>query len=914
MTKSTDRVRSTITPRPVARSMAPVLLVLLMLAILLLATGAHSQHLEPPGSWRQSYTTEHISPDIHKWYGLRHLPETYLRPWYDNSTNYSEQSYSRYIDRSLEGRELYDTLGSPLGRGWVVYNWTQNQPQPRGSSIDKKRGFSGNSSNAGSLGFTAYDSFFQRLVVAGDYGASSSYRLAVGDEIYTRFTPLTFAKPRFNGVVADVANQYLEATLLFSRPSQPDDQDRTNVTHLMGGHLRLQPADRFNFGLTYVNAHNVQTQVEFNQNNPLHGILTTRQNQPLDKLWVRIRDDSPGKGDIGAVLAGHEIVLTDTSGRQLRGRDIGLEPRIEGGIFQRGRLVALDAESILLEYDLKSLDIDDGAEGIQSEDIRAARVELSLANDYRVEVASNLQTDGESFNPEIVFLPILRAEGNVQDNSNTRVVSADYGLPVANELIGTDWNLTDWNGFSSRGEVVLNRRISRYPNPNRLDHHDVVRSSTASYLHLAYDHRPFKIFAEGYSIDDDYSTAFWLNDSDGRISYKNPVPQVVEFVDDDDDFNGRPEWQRPFQPSNERAWPGFDENRDFLNDHNQNNNQIPDYEEPFLRFRSDRPEFLFGLDMNHNGTVDRFENDDLPDYPYKADHRGYNIYAETRPRPGWRLVAGRQSQRLIAGDGRTQANYALLSLKADRPRLGRIRIFAHGVRVKDNIPDDLVQWFQPIDAPGRMRQVFDPLPGRDTWRQTLYADLSQDLGAGLRLQHRAKWDWWHQFASRQQLAQREGRPTSGFVGVVNRAEWSLAVGLGVLEPRFKSEYRRQRPFSTRLPTSTSLEETFSLLWTQPLMAEATGVSYFPRYGRQLFNTELQLGLEASRLWLLDGEREDVNEDYLQWTLVGQISNRTAFQGYQLVTRLGLQLIRRDFAKSEDQRSSLGFLSINAGLR
>ena len=26
---------------------------------------------------------------------------------------------------------------------------------------------------------------------------------------------------------------------------------------------------------------------------------------------------------------------------------------------------------------------------------------------------------------------------------------------------------------------------------------------------------------------------------------KDPIPQIVEFVDDDDDFNALPEWQRP---------------------------------------------------------------------------------------------------------------------------------------------------------------------------------------------------------------------------------------------------------------------------------------------------------------------------------------------------------------------------------
>lgn len=860
--------------------------------------------------FHQRFQTDYVAPDVHKWYRPRHLAESYLEPWYAWEEGYARQPYSRYVDRLLEGRQLYDGLGNALGRGWQVYSWTQQQPQPRGSSIDKKRGFSGSSASANSLGLTAYDSFFQRLVVAGDEAGGFSYRLAVGDEIFTLLTPLTLYKPRFNGIVADLAGQHLEATLLFSRPSQPNDEERTNVTHLMGGHARLLPGGHSSFGLTYVNAHNVQTQVEFNQNNPLHGILTTRQNEPLKTLWVRIRDDSPGKGDIGAVLAGHEIVLTDTSGRTLKGRDIGLVPRVEGGLTQRGRLVALDAESILLRYDLDSLDFD----GVQSEDLARVQVELSVANDYRVELASDLQTDGETFNPAIVFLPVARAPGNVEDNSNTRRIVADYGLPVANELIGADWNLADLDGFSSRGEVVLNRRIARYPNPNRGDHHTVVGTGAAAYIHLAYDRRPLKLFFEGFSIDDDYSTAFWLTQSDGRIPYDNPIPQVVEFVDDDDDFNARPEWSRPFQSSSDRAWPGFDENGDFLNDHNQNNNLVPDYDEPFLRFRSDRPQYLFGLDMNYNGTPDRLENDDLPDYPYKADHRGYNAYIRLTPAPYLALTAGRQDQRLVAGDGRTRAFYGLATLDLDRPGLGRVRLIAHGARVHDDIPDDLIQWFQPIDAPGRMRPVFDPLPGRDTYKQTLYADWAQTAAYGLHLAHRFKWDWWHQFNDRQRLADLEGRKTSGFVGLINRAEWRLAIGLGVLEPRFKSEYRHDRPYSTRLPTAASLEETVSVLWTQPLLAEAAGVAYFPRYGRQLFSTELQLGLEGGRFWLLDGEFEEIDQNFNQWTFIGQLTNRTAYQGYQLVTRLGLQILHRDFQRRPSQRSSQAFLSINAGLR
>ena len=82
-----------------------------------------------------------------------------------------------------------------------------------------------------------------------------------------------------------------------------------------------------------------------------------------------------------------------------------------------------------------------------------------------------------------------------------------------------------------------------------------------------------------------------------------------------------------FLPGDDRVFPGWDQNNDFIPDFNQNDNAVranrrPDYDEPFLRFDVDRPEFLFGVDMNNNFWVDQFENDDQPDYPYRKDHRG----------------------------------------------------------------------------------------------------------------------------------------------------------------------------------------------------------------------------------------------------------------------------------------------------
>jgi len=196
----------------------------------------------------------------------------------------------------------------------------------------------------------------------------------------------------------------------------------------------------------------------------------------------------------------------------------------------------------------------------------------------------------------------------------------------------------------------------------------------------------------------------------------------------------------------------------------------------------------------------------------------------------------------------------------------------------------------------------------------MYADWEQQVGDGVRLQHRFKWDLSVQRYGAEELRQREERQRAGFLGWIDKAEWVIPVGLATLEPRWKSEFRRDRPFYNRLPKATSLEETLFLLWRQPLLNERTSVSYFSRYGRQIFATELQVGLEASRFWMLEGWREEIDQDYTGWTVVTQLTNQVGYQGYRVVTRVGAQWLWRFLAERENQRSSLLFMTINAGLK
>ena len=868
------------------------------------------------------FELEYVVPEIHKWYEPRHLAESYMQPWHATDDNYARDLYRRYVDHILEGDEFYDVLGNPLGRGWLVYSWTQQQPQPRGSDIIKRPVKTVRNYVDAGFGVPAYEQLFHRLVIASDQGGRSSYRLMVGDQISTRFTPLTFSKPRFSGVRLDGASDRYSASLILSRPSDPDGfppprmtpapgaGERTNVTHLMGGHANIQVGHAGQVGLTYVNAHNAQTELQVHDGNPLRGALTLHQNQSLATLWVRLRDDSPEDLQNGTILLAHDIVLVDTTGRELRGSQIGLIPRVEGQSNGVGALAADGSDSILLEYDLSSLD----HEGVSSAALRQVSVELTVADDYQIEMASDLQTDGSGSAANIVFLSFDRAAGNVQDKSNTRVVSLTYGLPVASEILGIDWRLADWHGLSAQGEVAINRQYRRYPNPERLHHHQAVRQAPAAYGQVAYQRDPWMLYAEGFTIHDAYSTQYWLTASNGLIQYSNPTPQVYEFVDDDDDQDGVPDWDRPYQPANEAAWPGYDEDRDFINDTNQNRNLVPDYEEPFLRFRSDRPEFLFGLDMNHNGWIDRFENDEYADYPYRRDHRGYNAYCRVHLRPGLWWTVGRQSMDLMYGDGRTRAWYALGTWRGDLQGGGRVRVAQYSALVRDSITDDLKQWFQPIEAQGRMQEVPDILPAPNTWRIALYADLEHRVGDDVRLLHRAKWDWWWQREGLDALRERDLRTQGWLVGAIDKIEWSIPLGMATVQPRWKSEMLWEHPVSKLEAETVSVEQTAILLLAQPLLAERTTASYYARYGRQVFNTELQVGLEANRRWMLEGARHGMDQDHLRWTGLVQLTNRVAYEGYMLVTRAGLRLSQWRFERDRDQRTSMVYMTVNAGLR
>ena len=860
-----------------------------------------------------------LDPAVKKWYVPQELFNEYQWRQQDY-TNYARRNYERYVSTSQEGEYFYDLYGNYITRGQLVYDWSIAAPQTAGSSLFKTPYFS---------------SWFSSLVIASDQKGQYAYALTIGDRIRTTLTPMTFSKPTFAGIQLDLATDKYEATLLVSRPSSPGQVEtaqtastarfRSNDTNLIGGRGTIQLGDFVKLGATYVNAFNSSTKGQAFEGNPFKGTLTEGQNNAdITRIEVRLSDDSPEDDSAGAAFFQEEMIITTIDGERISNRRqldennvLDFSPSVQGGFRREGFLSADGNEVIVLVYDLEGPQYRN-AFGPQPEQIRSIEFLLLLANDYRIDITSNRQLNANG-QPVLLSEGIpertVRADGNVKDGSNQGFVRVKYGLPVANEIFGLTLDISDVAGFYFSGEYDRNRQHFRYPRRSEIDvtNHQAHNTSAEAWFMNAYKRDyPYYGFGEVYSVDPNYSTTSFLagtlNDA-ADINYDDATRFLYEFVDDNDDSDRNPDWLRANFSQDLRVFPGFDENNDFINDFNQNDsdlrrNTVPDYEEPFLRYASDRPEFLFGVDMNNNGIVDRFENDNLPDYLYKRDRRGYNFYLGSHLGPEARLTVGRLDERQLADNRQNTTNYALLAFDRDFPGKGRVQIYNNYRRGQDNIRDDVIEWVVRQGSRGDLVPYRDPLPLRDGWANTLYLGYNYRSDR-VQFKNRLKWEVFDQsdFGMRP-IEQQDIRETASFFGVLNKLDYTFDLGLLKLQPRWKSEFQRQRP-SLREDTqvrvaTTELAELLSLVVRVPILTR----------------TELQTGIEYL---LVEQFREELEDDQLrsdrtELVYALQFTNNADYLGYDLWTQTGFRVSRIDRASAEKARTETAmFITVFAGL-
>ena len=872
---------------------------------------------------RAGVSLDLIAPRIAKRYVPPRLYGAY--PWQSwEYTNHAEQAlrtgqrYRRYVDYNLWGDFFYDYFGNPASRGWLVYSWTEEHPRISESSVIWKQGLSS-------------------LVLASDTSGGNAFSITLGDEIFTTLTPLTFRKTVYNGVQVDYSADRLELTGLFSRISAPGlsvgglngFHQVQEYTNLVGGRAAFSMTQAVTVGAVLVSARNGRGTLETLEGNPFKGELTSHQlEKGIHLIVIRVSDDSPADGEGGATLLLDDVeIFTRIADRDtvLLGSRIGLVPERCGGVLREGARTADGSDQITLTYDLERLQaVLDDRDAINQ--VRDLRFRLTLVNDYRVDVTSNQQTNADE---QPVYLLVARAPGNVPDDSNKREVVFSYGVPTATRVMGVTLEARDVLGFNLYSELDINHNFRKFPNKRYGTHkaHAGVRgdeSAAAWMVNLSRSWYPWYVFGEAFHIDEDYNTSPFIVDGVGRVDYADSTQSLYDFVDDNDDQDRKPDQNRMYQDprtaqelgaegrqqrgfADEAVLPGWDQNRDFISDFNQNSNfyiqnLYPDYEEPFLRYATDRPEYLFGIDLNNNGWVDQFENDDEPDYPYKRDHRGYNVYVRNRPVPGLQVTVGRSQERLIADDREATTNYVLGAYERDWPGRGRVRVYHMIKKVRDDIPDDLVQWIQEPGQQGGHTQVTDPLFAQDAWVSSFWCGFDRHAEWGTSFAHKLKWELVRQ-------GDRGGRNTR-FLGLINKVDYLFTLGRVSIRPKFKSEILTDdTPYSMGGVIDERQE------WTRLLYLTASMPA--------LTRTTLELGLEQmlfSDFLVAEDElkRGDFTRDVRSLAVAAQLQNHSDYLGYGLTTYLGYSLRRISRQRSDmgdkTDTESMVFVTVYAGLR
>ena len=836
---------------------------------------------------------EALDPAVRRWYVPQELFKEYeWRQW--QYTNYARDSYQRYVETALEGDYFYALYGNFVPRGWLIFNNAQIRPQQFGNTLFKSDRFG---------------QWFSEVVVATDQQGQYHYSMTVSSQLRTVLSPMIFSKPRFDGVQFDLSTDRYDATLVYSRISSPGgattadlEVPRTNNTTLLGGRFGMALGDAVQVALHTINSHHSNTLSDKLAGNPFAGDLTVAQNKTVNFIQIVLRDDSPEDGVGGAAFfpAGSDILITYRDGQKDAGKDIRFEPVIEGGFVKQGFLAADGSEEIRLLYDFNSAAFIDRARQ-KKEEIEKVEFRLSIGNDYQVWMTSDQQINRDG---QPILLMVKQAEGNVKDITNLKTLSFEYGLPTATHIFGGTIEVRDMKGFDLYGEYDLNWNYRKYPNPSKSSHAAYsgtsdLRQAPAWMLNVSRKFAPFFAFGEAYSMDPAYNTRTFVTQGAGGIEYDSERRGMVELVEDNDDQDRYPDTVRyDWLAGDPRVFPGWDANNDFVPDINQNDNfarsnVTPDYEEPFLRYGSDRPEFLFGVDMNNNFWIDQYENDELPDYPYRKDHQGYNIYAGADITPELRFSVGIMREGLISSEQENNSIYGIITYEGNSPRFGKLRLFQMSKKVADDIPDNLLQW-----APdntllgGELTQVEDPLLARDTFVSQSFFGHRLQWGS-IALTSKVNYVLFKQLMGAEARARYNLPEEDFFFGAISKLSYRRHLGNLVFEPRWKSEFRKQSRGLFEFDKQTSLLELVSALIEIPVMRV----------------TQLQAGVEY--VYYNDFE-EDLN-DYNSLVGAIQFSNESDYLGYRLRSLVGLSLQSKSFSGQKSQLTSQSFITIFAGL-
>lgn len=305
----------------------------------------------------------------------------------------------------------------------------------------------------------------------------------------------------------------------------------------------------------------------------------------------------------------------------------------------------------------------------QTKDIKDVQFFIDVSHDYKIEISR------DNWN----YQTIARAEGNVEDEFNRKVIEYHYGEHTANTVLGIDLAGTvPGTNIAFKTEIAGSSKFFKYPNTEGKRSKDVGH---AFYIELSKHMFPALVVAKYFNIDYNYDAAFAVEDNDDR-----------------DDL-----------PDNVDAYVGWEYDID------RDEDGQPDYYQDFLLFTVDR-EFRRGIyDYNNNSTFDREENDIKPDYPYREGEKGYHILAAIRPVSNLKIEPAYIKSKHSIDNKLNKTIYVKTTYDYSIP-MGTIWFEHRMRRAKDTIQDNLVyDEKNPNPWANQTEEAWtDPLIFRDT--------------------------------------------------------------------------------------------------------------------------------------------------------------------------------------------------------
>ncbi len=812
----------------------------------------------------------------------------------------------------------------------------------------------------------------------------------------TKFTPLTMSIPNMGGMKIDFQSANYQLSIVNSKPLR---YFGGNSMMLRGIQFRRK-IGALTIGSTYANMY--ATQQTRDKGTNLKGHVSDYAPTPMIYA-VRVLDDSPNDGGgpvvsnvklwvdgiyrpdikpmiiiddfrnelISAVTSKSEkgYLQTETmfSGQRVMFDHLTIEERIPkylDYLYMNDSRRGWNTKNLTDNYDLekgneyykiivpdgKSLQVN-GNEyvvylfdlGSITERINRVNVELTVANDYRIQTSQiytkkvtgghdNVGDNMMHYNATY-WRTMAQADGNVKDGSNLRTLKIDFGYEVGNVIYGFDAHF-NYQGFKINGEFVTNNHYYMFsdgipgtglpPNPpsdvTPRTGHRSLQTDNAYYVTVEKSWQRFGFAGEVYKMGKFYRPSFnyFTPITDIAYNIRNDTIRMT-MIDDNDDDDQYPDTNYSSKVMGayvsaiqdpDGVFPGNDIDNDGYADNEKNDNSFPDYDEPFLMFDVDPDEFVFGDDFNNNTIPDYREDDMKYDTPYDLDRKGHHFYLKFSPLKNVDMMLGTFRTRGVGSETRTDDNYFKTNLDYNVFGIGKIFAEYRYERIQDNIQDKFVVvptasrhvemvWFSYTRY--KRFLYFDEVEYRNSKVQKLYLDSKIRAIPSITIENHIKYERNKQIEGTMYDNIFQAEDIVSTLAMVNKFVYTKQFGNWTFSPGVKFRlYKKGR--------TESLNPLDHYLMRIPIIFLKYSVS--PQ-------TKINFGIQGLKGFeLLYKDYIQSHNDYKQINYILQIENSTNYWGFDVWGGFGFKMEQIKFDEAyrrfEEYKNSSFFVKLWMG--